>query len=62
MQTHCLKSKKEIKNKNKKEGKTYDFSCRNYTGNVNKNKVKMKNKVIRGKSRCFNCNHKKSIF
>ena len=45
MQTHCLKCKKEIrkKNKNKKEVKTYSFSCRNYTGNDNTSKVKMTN-------------------
>ena len=30
MQTHCLKCKK-----GKKEDKTYCFSCRNYTDNVN---------------------------
>ena len=62
MQTHCLKcKKKEIKNKNKnkKEDKTYCFSCRNYTGNVNTSKLKMTIKVIREKSKCFNCNHKK---
>ena len=47
MQTHCLKCKKEIRIKNKKEDKTYYFSCRNYTGNVNTSKVRMINKVAR---------------
>ena len=46
MQTHCLKCKKEIRKKNKKEDKTYCFNCRNYTGNVNTSKVKMTKKVI----------------
>ena len=56
-----MQKKKEIKNKtkNKKEDKTYCFSCRNYTGNVNTNKVKITIKVIREKSKCFNCYHKK---
>ena len=32
------------KNKNKNEDKTYCFSCKNYTFNVNTSKVKMTNK------------------
>ena len=57
-----LKKKKKDKNKNKKEEKTFCFSFKNYTGNVNTSKVKMVNKMIREKSRCFNCNHKKCNF
>ena len=46
----------------RKKGKTCCFSCRNFTYNTEKDKKVMRVKVIREKSRCFNCNHKRSTF
>ena len=40
--------------------KTYCFSCKNFTCNTQKHKEIMRNKVIRKKLTCFNCNPKKS--
>ena len=45
---------------NVKKSKTYCFSCKNFTYITQKDKEIMENKVIRKKSGCFNCNHKKS--
>ena len=45
---------------NVKKSKTYCFSCKNFTYNIQKDKEIMKSEVIRKKSRCFNCNRKKS--
>ena len=46
MQTHFLMCKEKMrkKNKNEKEDRTYCFSRKNYTVNVNTRKVKMTNK------------------
>ena len=46
MQTHFLMCKEKMrkKNKSKKEDRTYCFSRKNYTVNVNTSKVKMTNK------------------
>ena len=44
----------------RKKSKTYCFSCKNFTCNTQKDKEIMRNKVMRKKSRCFNCNQKKS--
>ena len=44
----------------RKKSKTYCFSCKNFTYNTQKDKEIMRNKAIRKKSSCFNCNRKKS--
>ena len=41
---------------------TYCLGCRRHTGNIGSKKVMMKNKIIRNKSRCANCNADKSRF
>ena len=43
-----------------KNGRTYSFSCEKFTCNIQEDKKIMRNKVIREKQRCFNCNHNKS--
>ena len=45
----------------RKKFKAYSFSCKNFKHKTQKDKVIMKNKVIREKSRCFNSNHKSTF-
>ena len=44
---------KRKKTRTKQEGKTYCFSCRNFTDNVNKNKVTMTKKSNQIKIQVF---------
>ena len=44
----------------KQSGTTYCFGCKDYT--IRPEKVKMTNKVLRQKSRCFVCRSNKSRF
>ena len=46
----------------KQPGTIYCFGCKDYTKNFRPEKVKMTNKVLRGKSHCIVCQYSKSIF
>ena len=42
--------------------RTYCLACREHTGNISSKRITIKNKVIRGKSRCAECFSDKSRF
>ena len=46
----------------KQSGTTYCFECKDYTQNFRQEKVKMTNKVVRGKSHCIVCRSNQSTF
>ena len=46
----------------KNPGTTYCFGCKDYTHNFRPEKVKMTNKVFKGKSHCVVCRSNKSRF
>ena len=46
----------------KQPGTKYCFGCKDYAQNFRLEKVKMENKVLRGKSHCVVCQSNKSRF
>ena len=46
----------------KRLGTMYCFGCKNFTHNFRPEKVKMTNKILRGKSHCVVCQSNKSRF